>query len=926
MNKKLLSLLALGLAASLTASADLVHRYSFNDAAGSMTATDSVGGLSWNANLNGTASLDGSQLILDGAFGSYVDLPPGVITNANAVTIETWITFGQQSADWPRVFSFGVYNQGANPTSEFRVTPRAGGNYLDASYSTPAGGAYANRPQGLDNQTNIHLVVVLDPAAGVLAAYTNGVHVTGAPNGSLPPLSTLTNLTSWLGRSFYDADPYLLANIDEFRVWNQALTPNEIEASFEAGPNNVSTNTGALTGIQLSLPQSTLAVNSTEGATVNGTFANLTNTISLTGTAGITYTSGNTNFLTVSTNGQVQAVAPGTTTVVAAYLGFSSTQSVTVVQNFLAPSHRYSFNDANGSTTATDSVGGAAWNGTLLGSAVITNGQLVLNGDDNTYMNLPPAIVGTGQAVTVEAWASFGVQSRDWSRLFSFGQLDAQSNPQEQFRLSPRAGDNWVDAFYQGADANRFKGLDTQTNVHVVVVVNPPGSFLGVYTNGVLIGKSLNATTPLSAAPDQLSYVGKSIYPADPYLIANIDEFRVYQGALTPDRIAVDLAAGPNNVVTNPGALQSAKLVLPGIKLGEVQHAVFSGNFANISNVDLFLYGGATANSSDTNVVTVDSTGRLTAVGSGTATISASFGSFQSAQAVTVAPAVLTHRYSFNDTAGSTTVADSVGGAAWNGTLNGNATLDGTNVVLDGANSYVQLPSLVIGDYSAVTIETWVSFGANANWARLWDFGDQNGGGGGRSSAYFAPHNGGGNAQMTMFKPGTGSDVVVSTNLDDAPEMQVVGVYTGNYEDLYFNGTLVGHTSPVNLAPSDINDANSWIGRSMFNADPYFTGSVDEFRIYQGALTPSQIASDFAAGPNSVSAPPTGPNLSISHANGTITITWPVSSGSYILQSSSSVTGGWAPSGLNVTQQNGENVATDTVSSGAKFYRLKNGP
>ena len=62
--------------------------------------------------------------------------------------------------------------------------------------------------------------------------------------------------------------------------------------------------------------------------------------------------------------------------------------------------------------------------------------------------------------VTVEAWASFGAQSRDWSRLFSFGNLDAANNVAEQLRLSPRAGGNWVDFNYLGAYANHPQGWD----------------------------------------------------------------------------------------------------------------------------------------------------------------------------------------------------------------------------------------------------------------------------------------------------------------------------------------------------------------------------------------------------------------------------------------------------------------------------------
>jgi len=924
MKNKILFISMVGLCSTLGTRADLVHRYSFNDGAGTLTATDSVGGLSWSATLNGNAALDGRQLVLDGSFGTFAELPAGLISNATAVTIETWASFGTQVSDWARLFNFGNMDDAGAVVTDFRLVSRAPGNYVDLFYGTKTGGADANHPQGLDNQTNVHIVVVLDPASGFLGAYTNGVLITSPPSAAPPSLSTFTNQVSYLGKSFYAPDPYLTGSVDEFRVWNQALSPAQIEASFEAGPNNVSTNPGALHSIQLSLSQPTLSIGLSEKATVNGSYANLTNSVNLTGLPGIVYSSGNTNILTVSSNGLVLAAGAGTTTVSASYQAFASTQTVTVVQNFLAPSHRYSFNDAGGSTTAADSVGGAAWNGTLSGNATITGGQLVLDGSDSTFLGLPAGIIGNGKAVTVEAWASFGTQSRDWSRLFSFGNVDQANNVTEQFRLSPRAGGNWVDLNYLGADANHPQGWDNRTNLHIVAVANPASGFLGVYANGFLIGQSTSATTPLSPTPDQLSYVGKSLYAADPYLIGSIDEFRVYEGALSPDRIAIDTAAGPNNLVTNAGALQSARLVLGNqLHLGETVHAIFSGNFANVSNVDLFLYGSPSVNSTDTNVLTIAPGGLVTAVGTGTATISAQFGTFQSAQAVSVVPAALTHRYSFNDASGGTTAADSVGGTAWNGTLNGGATLDGTNVVLDGASGYVQLPPAIIGGYSALTLEAWVSLGANSAWARLWDFGDQNSGGGGNSSLYFTPHNGGGGSQTTMFKPGFGTDVVLSTNLDNVSEMQIVGVYTANTEQLYLNGVLVGSNKPVNVAVTDILDTNSFIGKSMFNPDPYLAGSVDEFRIYQGALTASAIASDFAAGPNAVSTP--APSLAIRLGAGAVTVSWPAN-GRYVLATSANVTGPWTFSSLSATNQNGQNVATDAITGKAKFYRLQLGP
>ncbi|HTL59558.1 MAG TPA: LamG-like jellyroll fold domain-containing protein [Candidatus Limnocylindrales bacterium] len=909
---------------AISSNADLVHRYSFNDSSGSTTAADSVGGSSWSATLNGSAALDGSQLVLDGSIGTFAELPGGIITNATAVTIEAWASFGTQLGDWARLFNFGSLGDSGNVLTDFRLVPRAPGNYVDLFFGTQASSAYANHPQSLDNQTNVHVVVVLDPASGTLAAYTNGVLITGSPSAALPPLSGFTNQVSYLGKSFYAPDPFLVASIDEFRVWNQALSRPAIEASFESGPNNVSTNPGALQSIQLTVAQSELAVGLSQTANVSGQYASLTNSVTLNGLAGITYASGDTNVLTVSSAGLIQSVAVGATTVRATYQGLSATQTVTVVPNLLAPSHRYRFNDTPGSTTAVDSIGGAAWNGTLFGNAVLNGTQLVLDGSDGTYLGLPAQIIGNGTALTIEAWASFGVQLRDWSRLFSFGNVDG-ANINEQFRLSPRAGGNWVDLNYLGAYANHPQGWDNQTNLHIVAVLNPPSGFLGIYANGVLIGRTGNATTPLSPALDQLSYVGRSLYPADPYLIGTINEFRIYDGALSPDRIAVDTAAGPDNLVTNAGPLQSATLVMsPQLKLGETQHAFFAGNFANVSNVDLFLYGSPTATSSDTNVATIDSTGLVRAIAAGTANISAQFGTFHSSAQVTVAPAVLTHRYSFNDPTSSTTVSDAVAGASGVGTLNGSAQLDGTNLVLDGVNGYVQLPTRIISGYSAVSFEAWASFSANAQWVRLWDFGDQNGGGGGNSSIYFTPHNGSDGLNLTMFKPGFGSDVGLSTNLDNVPEMQIVGVYTDKEMDLYFNGTLVGRNTNVQLAVTDNIDVNSFIGKSMFNPDPYLNGTVDEFRIYQGALTPGQVGSDYAAGPNALPAP--APSLAIKLEAGIVTISWPTNAGRYILATTTNLASPFSFSNFNPIEQNGQIVVTDSVTNQAKFYRLQLGP
>jgi hypothetical protein len=47
----------------------------------------------------------------------------------------------------------------------------------------------------------------------------------------------------------------------------------------------------------------------------------------------------------------------------------------------------------------------------------------------------------------------------------------------------------------------------------------------------------------------------------------------------------------------------------------------------------------------------------------------------------------------------------------------------------------------------------------------------------------------------------------------------------------------------MTIKPSDMGaTTQNWIGRSQFSTDPYLNGRVDDFRIYNKALTAGEIA------------------------------------------------------------------------------------
>ena len=51
---------------------------------------------------------------------------------------------------------------------------------------------------------------------------------------------------------------------------------------------------------------------------------------------------------------------------------------------------------------------------------------------------------------------------------------------------------------------------------------------------------------PLTGVSPNFGFIGRSLFTADGWLNATIDEFRIYHGRLTPQEIAANFTAGPD--------------------------------------------------------------------------------------------------------------------------------------------------------------------------------------------------------------------------------------------------------------------------------------------------------------------------------------------------------------------------------------------
>jgi hypothetical protein len=255
-----------------TNQASLIHRYSFSESASSTMAADSVGGANWAGTLNGTAAFSGSgQLELDGTYGCFLELPAGIITNMDAVSIETWASF-ETISNWACLWAFGD-SDGTYGHNYITCQPHTGVTPPTAQ----TGIKNLNSEENpwfypvLDNYSNVQIVAVYHPEAGYCSIYTNGV--LAAINSSITIL--LTDATStgdpynYIGHSLYVADPYLLVSMDEFRIYRGPLTAGQIQADAALGPNQLRgtsptatlTATGSIANLQLQWSTNSALVN-----------------------------------------------------------------------------------------------------------------------------------------------------------------------------------------------------------------------------------------------------------------------------------------------------------------------------------------------------------------------------------------------------------------------------------------------------------------------------------------------------------------------------------------------------------------------------------------------------------------------------------------------------------------------------------------
>lgn len=234
-----------------------VHQYTFNDG----TANDSVG--TAHGTLVGTASIsnaDNGTLVLTGggAGNSYVDLPDGIASAASAggvageITSEAWVNINSNS-NWAVIFSFGnsgpdVEDNNGDDGDYWQLIPQNGAGAPNALRTTTHASAGAEtfaddtvNGSPLATGSLQHVVNVLNVGADTNELYVNGVLVGSSaiqPGFDPNTYGGVGDTQNWLGRSQW-GDPSLDASYDEFRIYDHALSAEQVRVNFNEGPTAI---------------------------------------------------------------------------------------------------------------------------------------------------------------------------------------------------------------------------------------------------------------------------------------------------------------------------------------------------------------------------------------------------------------------------------------------------------------------------------------------------------------------------------------------------------------------------------------------------------------------------------------------------------------------------------------------------------------
>jgi hypothetical protein len=747
------------------------------------------------------AGKHGSALAFDGT-DDFLKLPTRM-GDSTDFSFAGWVRWGG-GANWQRIFDLGT---GTN--AFLFLSPKAGSNALRFTIKNGGAEQQLNHNAALPVNVWTHVAVTLTGTTGKL--FVNGVLVATNTAMDINPDAIGTN-NNFIGESQFAADPLFNGQLDDLRFFTTALSDVQVASLAGSTPPQFSSDVLLKAAALKYQPYVSTVASDLSGS---ATFTKL----------------GGPAWLAVASDGKLTGV-PGladggmNTFLLQATTSEGTVETATLqvpVTELPKLSARYAF---NGNVISNTGPGHGVASGTPAYIAGVRGQAIDLDGTDD-LVTLPTG-VATHDEITVASWVNWD-GGGNWQRLFDFG-----NGTTEHIFLCPKSGSNRMLLLI------RKDGVESATDttalalnqwVHVTATLG--GGNLRLFVNGSQVS-SVATSLKVSDINPTANYIGDSQFAADPLFNGRLDEFQIFNRALTASEIGAVMGG-------QAPAFTSDSITKPAGAIGQAYEQTLAGQATdpNGSASLTFSKAGGPA------WLTVGSNGRLSGVPSAAdaglsrfivrVTDPSGLADDATLNITVPGPADLIAHHQFNNTP-----ADSTGGAT--------ATNFGTPVYgdglferalrLDGTDDYVKLRSDVVNGLTDVTIAARVFWDGGNNWQRIFDFGNNT-----TQYMVLTPKSAANTLRFTITVTG---NAVGAEQILEAPPLpvgewsHVAVTLNGDTGTLYVNGA-VADTGPILLNPTDFSPSLNYIGKSQW-PDPYFAGLIDDFRIYNRSLSASEVS------------------------------------------------------------------------------------
>lgn len=162
---------------------------------------------------------------------------------------------------------------------------------------------------------------------------------------------------------------------------------------------------------------------------------------------------------------------------------------------------------------------------------------------------------------------------------------------------------------------------------------------------------------------------------------------------------------------------------------------------------------------------------------------------------------------------------------------------NGQSAVFNGSSGFVQLPT-VLGNLTDMTIATWVYWSSGSG-HHLIDFSN----GQDDEYMYLSVNSDNYKLRFGILGPNDSEEQYLQASaISRKTWTHVALTISSTGICLYVDGNLVASTKEISTRLADFQPLLNYIGRSHSTDDTYFKGNVDDFRIYNIALTADEIA------------------------------------------------------------------------------------